>query len=77
MSVNFGFIEDKKPVLNGGKLNGDLDADNWPILNVPVPTKSHAPSNLKGSVIPIGIICRWSGAAWGTTYLTRQTGFGR
>ncbi len=48
MSVNFGFIEDKKPVLNGGKLNGDLDADNWPILNVPAPTKSHAPSNLKG-----------------------------
>ncbi len=32
MSVHFGFSEDKKPILNGGKLNGDLDADNWAIL---------------------------------------------
>ena len=34
--------------INGGKLNGDLDADNWAILNY--------------SVIPIGIICMWSDA---------------
>ncbi len=32
MSVHFGFSEDKKPVLSGGKLSGDLDVDNWAIL---------------------------------------------
>ena len=62
MSVNCGHSEDKKPVLNGRKLNGDLDAANWAILNVPAPTKSHQaiPKAFLGSVIPIGIIYMWS-----------------
>ncbi len=41
MSVHFGFSEEKKPGLSGGKLTEDLDADNWAILNVPTPIKSH------------------------------------
>ncbi len=41
MRLSFGFSEDKKPVLNSGKLNGDPDTDNWAILNVPAPIKSH------------------------------------
>ena len=63
MSVHFGFSEDKKQVLSGGKLSTDLDADNWAILNVPAPMKSHQaiPKAFLDSVIPIGIICLWSG----------------
>ncbi len=55
MSINFEFSEDREPGLNGGKLNGDLDADNWAILNVPAPTKSHQviPKGFLDSVIPI------------------------
>ncbi len=41
MSVHFGFSEEKKPGLSGGKLTEDLDADNWATLNVPTPIKSH------------------------------------
>ena len=57
------FSEDKKTVLSGGKLSGDLNADNWAILNVPAPMKSHQaiPKAFLDSVIPIGIICLWSG----------------
>ena len=56
MSIHFGFSEEKKPGLSGGKLREDLDADNWAILNVPNPIKSHV-----DFVIPIEIICLWSG----------------
>ena len=56
MSVHFGFSEEKKPGLSGGKLTEDLDADNWAILNVPTPIKSHQaiPKAFLDSIIPLG-----------------------
>ena len=63
MSVHFGFSEEKKPGLSGGKLTEDLDADNCAILNVPTPIKSHQaiPKAFLDSINPLGIICLWSG----------------